>query len=316
MTLPGAQEPGWRVAAIDVGSNALRLLFMQVLEQKGVPVFRKVSLIRMPLRLGLEAFSSHRLQPATVDRLVLALSGFRHLIQAWEPVAWRACATASLRSIENGEEVLERICSESGLRLEIISGRREAELLLRNQPLDWHPETEAYLYVDVGGGSTELTLLRDGHVAASQSWPLGTVRLLADQVDPRAWVQLASWLANCCKGLSPVCVGSGGNINKLASLLRREETEPIKAEQVRGMLERVEPMSVEQRVLKLGLRPDRADVFPHALRIYLHCMEAAGSRVILAPRMGLADALVREAWQEWRGEQVGKPKGKASKPRA
>ncbi|MFA7329514.1 MAG: exopolyphosphatase [Candidatus Delongbacteria bacterium] len=310
MTNQEAQEPGWRVAAIDVGSNALRLLFMQVLLQKRATVFRKVSLIRMPLRLGLEAFSTHRLQPATVDRLVLALSGFRQLIQAWEPVSWRGCATASLRSIENGPEVLRRIEQEAGVELEIISGQREAELLLRNQPLDWHPETEAYLYVDVGGGSTELTLLRGGKVVASQSWPLGTVRLLLGEVDPRAWVQMSNWLAGCCKGLTPVCVGSGGNINKLASLLRRAETEPIKAEQVRGMLEKVEPMSVEQRVLKLGLRPDRADVFPHALRIYLQCMEAAGARIILAPRMGLADALVREAWQEWRDAEAGQAKRK------
>jgi exopolyphosphatase/guanosine-5'-triphosphate,3'-diphosphate pyrophosphatase len=272
---------------------------MQVLEQKSGPVFRKVSLIRMPLRLGLEAFATHRLQEHTVERLVQTLTGFRLLIQAWEPVTWRACATASLRSIENGPEVLERLEREAGLRLEIISGRREAELLLRNQPLDWHPESESYLYVDVGGGSTELTLLRDGKVAASKSWPLGTVRLLAGEVDPRDWMRLSNWLARTCEGLSPVCVGSGGNINKLASVLRREESEPIKVGQVRAMLEKVEPLSVEQRVLGLGLRPDRADVFPHALRIYLQCMEAAGSRIILAPRMGLADALVREAWQDW-----------------
>ncbi len=313
MTLPEAQEPGWRVAAIDVGSNAMRLLFMQVLEQKRATTFRKVSLIRMPLRLGMEAFSAHRLQPATVDRLVLALTGFRQLLQAWEPVTWRGCATAALRSIENGPEVLRRIAKEAGVELEIISGQREAELLLRNQPLDWHPESEAYLYVDVGGGSTELTLLRSGKVVASQSWPLGTVRLLAGEVDPHDWIQLSNWLAGCCKGLTPVCVGSGGNINKLASLLRREETEPIKVDQVRSMLEKVEPFSVEQRILKLGLRPDRADVFPHALRIYLQCMEAAGARFILAPRMGLADALVREAWQEWRGAEAGQPKRKETK---
>jgi exopolyphosphatase/guanosine-5'-triphosphate,3'-diphosphate pyrophosphatase len=286
---------------VDVGSNALRLLFSQVLEEKGKPVFRKASLIRMPLRLGTEAFVGHRLEADTVERLVQSILAFRLLLEAWRPVAWRACATAALRSVENGSEILARIRREAGLELEIISGRREAELLLRNQPQDWHPESEAYLYVDVGGGSTETTLLHGGAVRASRSWPLGTVRLLAGEEDPRVWADLARWLAEACAHLNPVCVGSGGNVNKLASLLKQDETEPISAGQFRRMLDKVAPLTVEERVLRLGLRPDRADVFPHALRIYLACMEAASARIMLAPRLGLADALVREAWQEWAG---------------
>jgi exopolyphosphatase/guanosine-5'-triphosphate,3'-diphosphate pyrophosphatase len=199
--------------------------------------------------------------------------------------------------------VLERIEKEAGLRLEIVSGRREAELLLRNQPLDWHPESQHYLYVDVGGGSTELTLLRHGKVEASRSWPLGTVRLLAGAANSRLWQRMAHWLEDTCGSMRPLCVGSGGNINKLAALLRKDESETIAIWQVWEMLEKVQPMSLQQRMVRLGLRPDRADVFPHALRIYHHCMSAAGSTAILAPRMGLADALVREAWLDWKGKE-------------
>jgi len=305
ITLP---EPGQRVAAVDVGSNALRLLFMQVLEEQEGPVFRKVSLMRMPLRLGTEAFTRHRLSRPTTDRLVQSLAAFRLLLRAWQPVAWKACATSALRSIANQDEVLERIRAEAGMRLEVVSGPREAELLLRNQPQDWHPESEAYLYVDVGGGSTELTLLREGRIVSSGSWPLGTVRLLAGQEEPGVRGEMARWLAQVCGGLSPVCVGSGGNINKLASLLRQDETQPLARDQFRRMLAKVEPLSLPERVVKLGLRPDRADVFPHALRIYLECMEASGAQVMLVPRMGLADALVREAWLQREARREARPR--------
>lgn len=295
-------EPGHRFAAIDVGSNAMRLLFAQVLEDGGEPCFRKVSLIRMPLRLGTEAFVQGHLSARTVERLVLSLTGFRSLLKAWEPVAWRACATSALRSVDNRELILDRVRSEAKLKLQLLSGRKEAQLLLNNQPEDWHPENRSYLYVDVGGGSTELTLIRGGKPTAARSWPLGAVRLLTGKVPRRTWSESARWLEDACAGEQPLCVGSGGNINKLRSLLDLRGDQPLHREQIARQLGIVEPLSVEARIRTLGLRPDRADVFPHALRIYLHCMTHGGSDEMLVPRSGLVDALVRDAWTGWKAK--------------
>jgi exopolyphosphatase / guanosine-5'-triphosphate,3'-diphosphate pyrophosphatase len=300
---PPAAEPGLRFAAVDVGSNALRLLFTQVLENGGEPCFRKVSLIRMPLRLGTEVFASGRLTKPTVKRLLQSLEGFRLLIDAWKPLAWRACATSALRDAANRETILDLALREARCKLSVLSGRREAQLLLNNQPSDWHPQDRNYLYIDVGGGSTELTLLKGGKAVATRSAPLGSVRLLTGSVPQRHWDEAGAWLREACGGCAPLCVGSGGNINKLKSLLGLRQNQPIGRDQIAAELARVEPLSVEERIRRLGLRPDRADVYPHALRIYLHCMSAAGAEEMVVPRSGLADALVRELWLDWKRKQ-------------
>lgn len=313
-----AAELGPRFAAIDIGSNALRLLFTQVLEEGGEeegaapgtpagPVFRKVSLIRMPLRLGTEAFVDGRLGPDTADRLEKTLTAFRLLIEAWQPVAWRACATAALRSLENGPELVERIRTRSGVPLELITGSEEARILLANPGPDGLDPALNHLYVDVGGGSTELTLLVPGLAPRSTSLPIGTVRLLTGTASDTLWEELGHWLDSHRPRGPVTTVASGGNINKLVSLLGLKPGRPLGRLRLKRELERISTLSLARRIRELGLRPDRADVLPHALRIYLFVMQHARSLRMVVPQSGLADGLVRELYQQWREASTGSP---------
>lgn len=288
------REPGRRYAAIDMGSNAMRLLFMQVLDEGEQSCFRKVSLIRMPLRLGTEAFLDRRLEPRTEQRLIKSLHAFRLLLEAWEPVAWRACATSALRSLKHGRDLLGRIRAEAGLELELISGKQEARLLLNNQPEGSVLDLGSRLYVDVGGGSTEVTLLEGGKPIASRSFAVGTVRLLTGTTDPLALPEMERWIRMTCAGRHPVAVGSGGNVNKLISLLGLDKGEALDRAAFSEWKLRVEALDLGERIRTLGLRPDRADVLPHALDLYHRCMEAGGADKMLVPRAGLADAIVRD----------------------
>lgn len=294
---------GPRFAAIDIGSNAIRLLFTQVLEGDGSPVFRKVSLFRMPLRLGTEAFTGGVLGEETVDNLRRTLQAFRLLVEAWHPDAWRACATSALRSLENGPELVARMAGETGIPLELITGSEEARILLANPgPEGLDPDLD-YLYADVGGGSTELTLLGRGRTPVSVSLPLGTVRLLTGTAPDSLWSELAAWLDTHRPRRPVTTIGSGGNINKLVSLLNLKPGKVLGRLRLQHELERISGLTVTQRIRDLGLRPDRADVLPHALRIYLFTMQHARSTRMVVPQSGLADGLVRELYEGWKVAQ-------------
>ncbi len=292
------REPGERYAAVDVGSNAMRLLFMQVLSDGPVPCFRKVSLIRMPLRLGTQAFLDGRLDGQTSTRLIQSLAAFRLLIDAWQPRYWRACATSALRSIDNSKDLLNRIKREAGLDLELISGKQEARLLLNNQPEGFSLQSRDALYVDVGGGSTEVTLLERGVPLKGKSFAVGTVRLLTESVKPGMLAEMEAWIEKTCQGRNPVAVGSGGNINKLLSLQGLDKGDRVMRDTFAEWRGKVEALSYAARIRELGLRPDRADVLPHALDLYHRCMRAAGAEEMIVPRAGLADAMVRQLFAD------------------
>ncbi|MCB1046419.1 MAG: exopolyphosphatase [Calditrichaeota bacterium] len=296
---PQPGELGHRFAAIDVGSNALRLLFMQVLDEDGEPCFRKVSLFRMPLRLGTEAFISGQLSAATAERLVNSLKAFRLLMEAWQPLRWRACATSALRSLANADELARQIREDAGLDLELITGSEEAHILLANAGQAGLDQAGNYLYTDVGGGSTELTLLVPGRAAQSRSFPVGTVRLLTERTDPGVWQEMAQWLREHRPRGPVITIGSGGNINKLVSLVGLKPDHSLSQLRIQRQLERISGLTVSQRIRQLGLRPDRADVLPHALRIYLFVMQTARSTWMQVPQAGLADGLIRQLYHEW-----------------
>ena len=291
---------GLRFAAVDVGSNALRLLFTQVFDQEDEAVFRKVSLMRMPLRLGTEAFLNGALSADTELRLLQSLQGFTAMLKAWRPLRWRACATSALRSVHDSDELMERLNRGCGLGLECITGEEEAGLILENERNGAVARSRRCLFVDVGGGSTEVTFFGGGRDALSRSFPLGTVRLLHGQGDAALWGALAEWLRSNRPRGSVLSIGSGGNINKLISMTGRPKRPTIGMEEIQTREREISALSVTRRIRELGLRPDRADVLPHALRIYAFCMEHGGARRMMVPRAGLADGLIRKLYDDYR----------------
>ncbi len=292
-----------RFAAIDAGSNAVRLLLSQVLSAGGPPLFKKDTLVRFPLRLGEDAFPARRISRPKIDQLLRVMSAFRHLMDAYEPLAYRACATSAMREAGNRAEIIRMIRREAGIELEVIDGRTEAEIICSNHTERSLGGEAAYLYIDVGGGSTQLTLFNRGRSAGSRSFDIGTLRLLKGLVDKPRWREMRNWIRESTAGLPPLAgIGSGGNINKTFMLAGRKPGRPLSRktlEEIHRMLARFD---VEDRVRRLGLRPDRADVIVPALEIFLQTMKWAGVDKLHVPFIGLVDGLIHGLYERQRRE--------------
>jgi len=287
-------ESQLKFAAIDIGSNAVRLLLSGVFEEAHSATFRKMSLIRMPLRLGDDAFSHKVISDRKVSQLVKTMVGFKHLIDAFGPLDLMACATSAMREAENGAEICHRILAESGIAVDIIDGVREAQLIFENKSADLLGGNGAYLYVDIGGGSTDITLFSQGRIITSASFNIGTIRLLEGLVSKTQWKQMKLWLKNSTAGHSSLAaIGSGGNINKVFRLANCKNGKPLSENKMMKVRRFLKHFTVEQRIRELALRPDRADVIIPALDIYLRVMKWSGIRKIFVPQVGLADGIVR-----------------------
>jgi exopolyphosphatase/guanosine-5'-triphosphate,3'-diphosphate pyrophosphatase len=292
-----------KFAAIDIGSNAVRLLLASVFESNGRPTFKKMSLTRMPIRLGADTFSLKRITKERTDELVKAMTGFRHLIDAYQPVAYRACATSAVREAENRAQVCRRIQKASGIEVDIIDGAREARLILENKSADQYFGYNAYLYVDVGGGSTEITLSSQGQVVVSESFKIGTIRMLQGQVTRTDWDALKNWLRTHCAAYLPLAaIGSGGNINKICRLAYCKKGIPLSKSKMITVRRLLKKYSYEERITELNLRPDRADVIIPGADIYLKVIQWAGIKNIFVPVMGLADGVVRILYRDYKAQ--------------
>lgn len=281
-----------RYAAIDIGSNAVRLLLCHVELEHGETHFRKGELVRIPLRLGEDAFRLGRIAEERAQRFLKTMEAFRLLIDVFEPVAYRACATASLREAANGEDLIRRVKEKCGLNIEIISGKEEAEIIYSNHVEEHLDPMQSYLYIDVGGGSTELTLFDRGRLVASQSFDVGTIRWLQQQVPKERWEAMKNWARDQSAGRGPLtAIGSGGNINKIFKMVGRKD-KPITYERLRALYEELKVHTVEERMELWGLNSDRADVIVPAAKIYTGVMKAAQINEILVPQIGLADGIV------------------------
>lgn len=280
-----------RYAAIDIGTNAVRLLIGRV-QQQDAPRVERELLVRVPLRLGTEVFSRRELSPQTVHQLTETLIAFRHLLEVFRPRALRACATSAMRESLNGAEVARNIAAATGIDLEIIDGRQEARLIFANRLNSKLFDHATCLYVDVGGGSTELNLFAGGRRRASRSFKIGGVRMLGDAVAPKEWQRLQCWLEEHCQGLEAVAVGSGGNIGRLHRIAKLDEAQPLSRKKLAGLVERLEALDVAGRISEFKLKPDRADVIVPAGKIYLAVMKWANIRKIYVPKFGLADGLI------------------------
>lgn len=288
-------------AAIDIGSNAMRLLFCRVYVVDGKPLFSKEELIRMPIRLGEDVFVQGRITESKSDRLVSALKGYSELIRAYGVQDFRAVATSAMRDASNGLEVIARIKAESGIDVEIIDGKNEAAMVFSNHIEELLNPRHAYLYIDVGGGSTELTLYYDNKVVAARSFNIGTVRMLLDKVDKSEWDEMKSWLKRNTTGIHPLsAIGSGGNINKIFKMSGKKETKHLSYEKLKGIYEMLCSYTYKERIERLNLKPDRADVIVPAAKIFLSVMKNADIEKVFVPQVGLSDGLVHQMYDSYK----------------
>ena len=292
-----------KFAAIDAGSNGVRLLLARVMEDGPRPDYKKETLVRMPIRLGEDVFSGRPIAPATIGILIDTMRGFRHLIGAYQALRHVACATSAMREATNGTEVTRIIRDATGIDLQIIEGIREAELIALNAPNGSNPIARAQLHIDIGGGSTELTLLIAGERVDQRSFPIGTLRTLKERVAPDTWRAMKSWLRGIAARQNQlIAVGTGGNINKLFRLSRTKEDKPVTFKQLKSIHEMLKSYSLADRIHTLHMRPDRADVIVPAAEITLSVMKWARISKMLVPQVGLADGLIRLLYREYREE--------------
>lgn len=287
-------------AAIDIGSNAMRLLFCRVYKVDGKPHFSKEELIRMPIRLGEDVFLYGKISEEKANRLITALKGFSELIKAYGVVAHRAVATSAMRDASNGADIIEKVKKETGLNVEIIDGKLEASLVFSNHIEEILNPKNAYLYIDVGGGSTELTLYFNNKVIAAKSFNIGTVRMLLDKVEKNEMEEMKIWLKKNTIGIHPLyAIGSGGNINKIYKMSGKKETKHLSYDKLKGLYEMLNSYTYQERIERLDLKPDRADVIVPAAKIFLTVMKTADIERIYVPQIGLSDGLVHELYDKY-----------------
>ena len=291
-------------AAIDIGSNAVRLLFGHVHEQNGKAIFKKGELIRLPIRLGDDSFTKQEISQEKADKLVTAMKGFAELIKVFDVKGFKACATSAMRDAKNGDDIIKRIKKEAGLDVEIIDGKTEAATIFSNHVEELLDPKQAYLYIDVGGGSTELTLISAGKALASKSFNIGTIRLLCDKVDKEEWENFKTWIKKNTAGIKPLsAIGSGGNINKLFKMTGKKENKHITYDKLKDMSDMLNSYTYDERVTVLGLNPDRADVIIPATKIVLTTMKHADIEKILVPQIGLSDGIIHLLYDEYKAKQ-------------
>lgn len=287
-----------KYAGIDIGSNAIRLLIQNVIEAPGRPArFNKSSLIRVPVRLGEESFRTGRISEANALRIEKTLRAFGLLMEVSGVERYRACATSAMREAANGADILARIKLQTGMSVELIEGREEAQIIAATDLQRFLQYGTTYLNVDVGGGSTEFTWFVDGAPAGSRSFQIGTVRLLDGRVAETEWADLENWLRGQSAAFARVAlIGSGGNINKLHKMSGRKREQPLSYAWLHKQYKFLEGLSYEQRVAELGLNPDRADVILPAARIFLSAARWSGARQIYVPQIGLVDGIIRHLY--------------------
>lgn len=284
-----------KYAAIDIGSNAMRLLVVNIVEQDDKETqFNKSSLVRVPIRLGQDAFTVGEISAENIDRMCDAMTAFNLLMKVHKVQDYRAYATSAMREAYNGKEVVDLIKEKADINIEIIDGKKEAAIIASTDLNHLLKSDQTYLFVDVGGGSTEFTLFSDGKLINSRSFKAGTVRLLNNMVCDVVWEEIEKWITTNTADYEEVSIiGSGGNINKLFKMSGKSQERPLSYIYVNSQYAFLNSLTYEQRIAELGLNPDRADVIIPAVRIYLNAMKWSGARQIYVPKIGLSDGIVK-----------------------
>lgn len=286
-----------RFAAVDIGSNAVRLLFCEVYPTETFPQLKKISLVRLPIRLGEDVFTNGAISPTNAKKLLKTLIAFKHLTEVYGVLDFEICATSAMREATNGKEIAAHIKHETDLGIHIIEGNMEADIIFETHVAEKIDQNGTYLYMDVGGGSTELTLFSKGQKITSHSFRIGTIRLKNDMVKKSTWLEMKSWVEKLRNNYTiDMIIGTGGNINSIYTLCGLSNYKVLKYAKLKQMDEFLNEHTLEERKLKLGLRPDRADVITHASKIYLTVMKKAGVKDMFVPKVGLADGIINQLY--------------------
>lgn len=282
-----------KLAAIDIGSNAIRLLIEEVRHFNGQIRIDKVSLTRVPVRLGEDVFTTGRISDEKLKQLVKTMRAFWYIMDIHQVEVFRACATSAMREAKNRKAVIETVEREANLKIEILSGDEEADLIFSNYFSQNLNTKNDYLFIDVGGGSTELTLIKKGKRVKGQSFDIGTVRSLAVGIDKSIWKSIDKWLTNQSSiSNNLIAIGTGGNVNTLFKLQGKKPMEMLSHAEIKSLHKQLNSVSVDERIFNFKLRPDRADVIIPACEIYLRIMELAGIGNMLVPKIGLSDGMI------------------------
>jgi exopolyphosphatase/guanosine-5'-triphosphate,3'-diphosphate pyrophosphatase len=289
-----------RLAAIDIGSNAARLLIVDVSTDKfGNPSFNKLNLVRVPLRLGFDVFDKGEISKEKRGMILQTMKAYTHLINAYGVTDTIACATSAMRDASNSQDIIRKVRMETGLNIEIISGDFEASLIYENHVAETMDTDHSYLYIDVGGGSTELTFFAEGKLVFKQSFNIGTIRLLKEMVTDNIWNEMKDSIKVRTKGYKKIiAIGTGGNINKVFSLSKKKDGKPLSIDLLKDYYKEISSFSLEDRINVYKLRADRADVIVPALQIYINVMRWSDSEEIYVPKIGLADGLIQHLYSE------------------
>jgi exopolyphosphatase/guanosine-5'-triphosphate,3'-diphosphate pyrophosphatase len=283
-----------RYAAIDIGSNAVRLLIADIIENDGSISFKKNTLIRVPLRLGDDAFLQQQISDKKAADLFKTMHAFRNLMDVYKVADYMACATSAMREAKNGEEVVKQIKEYANIDLEIVHGQTEAKIIYASHAEQNIDKTKDYLYIDVGGGSTELSLFSSGQLVASKSFNIGTIRILDNQDTEETWNSLKDFIREHTRHFKNISgIGTGGNINKLYKLSEEKDNAPLTFNKLRSLYSYLDSFSLKDRINVLGLNQDRADVIIPACEIYLAVMKWAGIKNMFVPSVGMVDGIIQ-----------------------
>lgn len=280
-----------KLAAIDIGSNAIRLQITKVIEFETLITFKKLQYVRFPLRLGHDVFTNRIICPNNQERFLKLMAAYKNLMELYEVDHYYGCATSAMRESENGRELVERTSAELGVEIDIISGEKEAEMI--NSVISLNMDDQTYLHIDVGGGSTELNFYYQQKKVASRSFKMGSVRRLEHHDAPEVWLDMKDWVQNELQdhGEKITTIGTGGNINKIYELSPRTSKRKISLENILQVQDYLRNLTLEERLNRLQLNPDRADVIVPASEIYAYVMQAAKAKNMLVPDVGLKDGI-------------------------
>ena len=289
-----------KLAAIDIGSNAARLLISEVTKlPKKDPVFNKINLVRVPLRLGFDVFETGEISKPKVKMLMQTLKAYQHLLDAYQIKHVYACATSAMRDAKNSKDIIRKVKLETGIEIHVISGQEEASFIYENHVAENLDSDHSYLYIDVGGGSTELTFFANGELVSKESFNIGTIRLLKNQIKEKTWDEVKDYVKKNIKSALPsIAIGSGGNITKILSMSKLKEGKPLSLDLLKDYYKELSSVSLEDRMNLYGLKEDRADVIVPALLIYIQVMKWANIDEIYVPKIGLVDGLIHHLYDQ------------------
>ena len=287
-----------KYAAIDIGSNAVRILVTNVVSYKKKTVFLKNALVRVPIRLGQDAFTSGKISDKNIKRMIKSMKAFKLLMEVHGVKDYLAFATSALRDAENGPYLVEKVLKKSGIKIEIIDGKKEAKIISNTNVFDTINKEKTFLYVDIGGGSTEFSILINGKRNQSKSFKIGTVRLLNSKVEQITLDEAEAWVRRCTLMHEKIyLLGTGGNINKLHNIANINDNSPLSYLTLNALYNQLDALTYEERIVNLGLNPDRSDVILLAAKLFIKILNWSGAKDIYVPKVGLSDGMIRELYK-------------------